>query len=245
MQSLLSPSAPALVFGGSRGMGAAIVRRLASEGRPVTFTYSASREAALGIVRDIEQADGAAFAIQADSSNPEAVRAAVELAVERHGPLGVLVINAGVLIGGAIDAFALEDFDRMLAVNVRGVFAAIRHASPHLVDGARIVTIGSNTADRIGSPGSSVYAMTKAAVAQLVRGAALDFAPRGITVNNIQPGPIETDMTADLMEYIAPRLPLGRIGTPQEVAGLVAWLTGPDAGYMTGASLTIDGGWTA
>lgn len=245
MQSPLPASAPALVFGGSRGMGAAIVRRLAAEGRPVAFTYSASRDAALSIVRDIEQAGGAAFAIQDDSSDPEAVRKAVAVAIERHGPLGVLVINAGVLIGGSIDAFAFEDFDRMLAVNVRGVFAAIRHAAPHLMDGARIVTIGSNTADRIGSPGSSVYAMTKAAVAQLVRGAALDFAPRGITVNNIQPGPIETDMTAELMEFITPRLPLGRIGKPQEIAGLVSWLTGPDAGYMTGASLTIDGGWTA
>ena len=118
--------------------------------------------------------------------------------------------------------FAIEDLDRLVAVNIRGVLAAIRYAAPHLIDGGRIVTIGSNTAERIGAPGSSVYAMTKASVAQLVRGASLDFAPCGITVNNVQPGPIETDMTADLMEHIVPRLPLGRIRRPDEIADLVA-----------------------
>lgn len=238
-------AAPALVFGGSRGMGAAIVRRLAAEGRPVAFTYAASAGAAEAIVAEIEAAGGSALALQADSADPEAVWAAVAAAVDRYGALGVLVVNAGVLMSGTIDQFPLADFDRMLAVNVRGVFAAIHHAAPHMLDGGRIITIGSNTAERIGGPGSSVYAMTKAAVAQLVRGAALDFAPRRITVNNVQPGPTETDMTADLMDYLTPRLPLGRIGKPTEIAGLVAWLAGPDAGYMTGSSLTIDGGWVA
>lgn len=156
-----------------------------------------------------------------------------------------MVVNAGVLISGRVESFAVADFDRMLAVNVRGVFAAIRYAAPHMLDQGRIVTIGSNTAERIGTAGSSVYAMTKAAVAQLVRGAALDFAPRGITVNNVQPGPVETDMTAGLSAHIQPRLPMGRMGRPDEIAGLVAWLAGPDAGYMSGASLTIDGGWVA
>jgi 3-oxoacyl-[acyl-carrier protein] reductase len=240
-----SPTAPALVFGGSRGMGAAIVRRLAAEGRSVAFTYVSAPDKASALAKAIEDAGGTALPIQADSADPEAVRLAVEIAVERFGTLGVLVVNAGVLIGGAIDQFAISDFDRMLAVNVRGVFTAIRYTAPHLLDGGRIVTIGSNTADRIGAPGSSVYAMTKAAVAQLVRGAALDFAPRQITVNNVQPGPVATDMTADLMDYIVPKLPLGRIGQPDEIADLVAWLTGPGAAYMTGASLTIDGGWTA
>ncbi|MBP7705421.1 MAG: SDR family oxidoreductase [Caulobacter sp.] len=241
-----SPStAPALVFGGSRGMGAAIVRRLAADGRPVAFTYAASADAADALAAEIEAAGGSALAIRADSADPDAIRGAVAGAVNRFGPLGVLVVNAGILMAGTIDQFALEDFDRMLAVNVRGVFAAIHHAAPHMIDGGRMITIGSNTADRIGGPGSSVYAMTKAAVAQMVRGAALDFASRRITVNNVQPGPVETDMTAGLMDYITPRLPLGRIGQPTEIAGLVAWLAGPDAGYMTGASLTIDGGWTA
>lgn len=245
MTTPFSPTAPALVFGGSRGMGAAIVRRLAAEGRPVAFTYVSAPDRAAALAKDIEEAGGAVLALHADSADPEAVRRAVEAAVERFGKLGVLVVNAGVLISGAIDQFALADFDRMLAVNVRGVFAAIHHAAPHMIDGGRIVTIGSNTAERIGAPGSSVYAMTKAAVAQLVRGAALDFAPRQITVNNVQPGPVSTDMTADLMAYITPRLPLGRIGQPEEIADLVTWLAGPGAAYMTGASLTIDGGWTA
>ncbi|HMI18283.1 MAG TPA: SDR family oxidoreductase [Sphingomonas sp.] len=245
MTSTFSHTTPALIFGGARGMGAAIVRRLAAEGRPVAFTYVSSPDRAARLAQDIEASGGAVLAIRADSADPEAVRVAVEAAVERFGTLGVLVVNAGVLISGAIDQFAMNDFDRMLAVNVRGVFSAIRYAAPHMLDGGRIITIGSNTADRIGSPGSSVYAMTKAAVAQLVRGAALDFAPRQITINNVQPGPVETDMTADLMEYIVPKLPLGRIGKPEEIADLVAWLTGPGASYMTGASLTIDGGWTA
>lgn len=245
MTTVVSPIAPALVFGAARGMGAAIVRRLAADGRPVAFTYVSAPDRAAALVQDVEAGGGTVLAIRADSANPEAVRLAVETAVERSGKPGVLVVNAGILMGGAIDQFAMDDFDRMLAVNVRGVFAAIHYAAPHLLDGGRIVTIGSNTADRIGSPGSSVYAMTKAAVAQLVRGAALDFAPRQITVNNVQPGPVETDMTADLMAYIVPKLPLGRIGKPKEIADLVAWLTSPTAGYMTGASLTIDGGWTA
>ncbi len=245
MTTAIYSAAPALVFGGARGMGAAIVRRLAAEGRPVAFTYVSTPDRAAALVQDIEASGGTALAIRADSADPRAVRLAVEAAVERFGKPGVLVVNAGILMSGAIDQFAMDDFDRMLAVNVRGVFAAIRYAAPHLLDGGRIVTIGSNTADRIGSPGSSVYAMTKAAVAQLVRGAALDFAPRQITINNVQPGPVETDMTADLMAYIVPKLPLGRIGKPEEIADLVAWLTSPAAGYMTGASLTIDGGWTA
>jgi 3-oxoacyl-[acyl-carrier protein] reductase len=245
MASRFSATSPALVFGGSRGMGAAIVRRLAADGRPVAFTYVNSPDKAAALAEEIEQAGGSAFAIQSDSADPEAVRRAVEAAVARFGSLGVLVVNAGILVAGTIDRFTIADFDRMTAVNIRGVFAAIHHAAPHLLEGGRIVTIGSNTADRIGSAGSSVYAMTKAAVAQLVRGAALDFASRQITVNNIQPGPIETDMTADLMDYIVPKLPLGRIGKADEIADLAAWLTGPGAGYMTGASLTIDGGWTA
>lgn len=242
--SSFTPRSPALVLGGSRGMGAAIVRRLAAEGRPVAFTYAASPGPAATLAAEVEAAGGTALPLQADSADVQAVREAIEAAVDRFGKLGVLVVNAGVLKAGTIDQFPLADFDHMLAVNVRGVFAALHHAAPHLADGGRVIVIGSNTAGHIGTPGSSVYAMTKAAVAQLARGAALDLAPRRITVNTIQPGPIATDMTADLMDYIAPRLPLGRIGEAGEVAGLAAWLAGSDAGYVTGAALTIDGGWS-
>jgi 3-oxoacyl-[acyl-carrier protein] reductase len=222
MSSTYTSDALALVFGGSRGMGAAIVRRFAADGRPVAFTYARSPDRAAELVREIEAAGGRAMAILADSADPEAIHRAVDAAVGRFGQIGVLVVNAGILMAGTIDQFAIEDFDRMVAVNIRGVYAAIHHAAPHLIDGGRIITIGSNTAERIGGPGSSVYAMTKAAVAQLVRGASLDFAPRGITINNVQPGPTETDMTADLMEHIVPKLPLGRIGHPDEIADLVA-----------------------
>jgi 3-oxoacyl-[acyl-carrier protein] reductase len=152
-----------------------------------------------------------------------------------------VVINAGVLSLGAIQAVELSDLDRGLDVNVRGVFLAIQAAQKHMTDGGRIITIGSNTANRA-SPGSSVYGMTKSAVASLVRSAALDLAARGITVNNIQPGPIRTDMTAALIDQVLPAIPLGRVGDASEIGGLAAYIAGPESGYMTGASLTIDGG---
>ncbi len=152
------------------------------------------------------------------------------------------MVNAGILQRGKIDEVQLEDFDRMVAINIRGVFAALHHAAPHIADGGRIVTIGSNVAVRIGFAGSSTYAMTKAAVAALVKGAAIDLAPRGITVNNIQPGPTLTDMTSDYVEMVRPLIPLARMGETREIAGLVAYLAREEAGFVTGASLTIDGG---
>ena len=153
------------------------------------------------------------------------------------------MVNAGLYRGSPLAEFPLDVLDQMLAVNVRGVFLAIQAAAARMADGGRIVTIGSNTAVRGGVVGSSVYAMTKAAVATLVRELALDLAPRRITLNNIQPGPIATDITDGMLDALASRNPLGRVGQPEEVAALVAHVTGPEAGYMTGASLTIDGGW--
>ena len=139
-----------------------------------------------------------------------------------------------------VEAFTLEDLDLMLDVNVRGVFLAIQASVARMHDGGRVVTIGSNTT---GSQGSSVYAMTKAALATMVKGIALDLAPRQITVNNIQPGPTETDMTAAMVARLREVIPVGRMGQPDEIAALVSYLAGPEAGYMTGASLTIDGGY--
>jgi 3-oxoacyl-[acyl-carrier protein] reductase len=138
----------------------------------------------------------------------------------------------------------VEDLDQMLNVNVRAVFLSIQATVPHLVDGARVITIGSNVAIRTGFQGSSVYQLTKTAVAGMVKGVALDLAPRGITVNNIQPGPTETDMTAGMTEMLAGMSPLKRVGKPQEIAGLISYLASEESGYMTGASLTIDGGLT-
>jgi 3-oxoacyl-[acyl-carrier protein] reductase len=235
---------PAIVFGGSRGIGAAIARRLADH-RPVGLTYASSPEAASAVVADIEAAGGRAVAIQADSADASAIRTAVEQVVERHGPLRIAVVNAGIYLGAPLDAFPLDQLDRMLSVNIRGVFVAIQEAARHMHDGGRIITIGSNAAVRSGVVGSSVYAMTKAAIATLVRELALDLAPRGITIANIQPGPIDTDFTASHRDMLAERSPLRRLGTPQEIAGLVAYLASDGAGYLTGASITVDGGISA
>ena len=235
----------ALVFGGSRGIGAAIVRQLASNGASVALTYANSPEKAAETARAAETHGRAVIAIKADSADPEAVRDAVARTVAHFGRLDILVVNAGILIRGTVDTYDLADFDRMVATNVRGVFVAIQAAARHLPDGGRIITIGSNTAVRTAFPGSSVYSMTKGAIASLVRGVAIDLACRGITVNNVQPGPTATDMTASLVETVKPLVPLGRLGKPEEIAGLVAYLASAEAGFITGSSLTIDGGYVA
>lgn len=232
----------ALVLGGSRGIGAAIVERLAADGAQVAFTYASSPDNAETLRAAIGAKGGQAVAIKADSADAAQIEAAVDQTLARFGRLDILVVNAGILQRGKIDEVRLEDFDRMVAINIRGVFAALHHAAPHIADGGRIVTIGSNVAVRIGFAGSSTYAMTKAAVAALVKGAAIDLAPRGITVNNIQPGPTLTDMTGDYVEMVTPLIPLARMGETREIAGLVAYLAREEAGFVTGASLTIDGG---
>ncbi len=234
----------ALVLGGSRGIGASIVKRLAANGAQVVFTYSSSPDRADAVAAEIAKGGGVAVAMKADSGDPDQIRATVDEAVARFGQLDILVVNAGILSRGTIDEVTLEDFDRMVAVNVRGVFAALHYAAPKLSDGGRIITIGSNTAVRVGFPGASVYAMTKAAVATLVKGVAIDLAPRAITVNNIQPGPTVTDMTREVAELVLPLIPLRRMGETREIAGLVSYLAGEEAGFITGASMTIDGGYS-
>lgn len=233
----------AMVFGGSRGIGAGIAQRLAKDGFDVALTYVSRPDSAQAVVEAIEASGRRGVAIRADSGDPEAIRGAVDQAVEVLGPLDAVVVNAGVLHIASIESFALEDLDRSLDVNVRGVFLAIQAAVAQLRDGGRVVTIGSNTAIRTGSQGSSVYGMTKAAVAAMVKGIALDLAPRRITVNNVQPGPTETDMTASMVEALRQIVPLRRVGRPDEIGALVSYLAGPESGYMTGASLTIDGGY--
>lgn len=236
-------SKTALVFGGSRGIGAAAVERLAREGFAVAFTYVSRPDAAQALVEKLTSTGGNALAIQADSADPAAIRAAVEQAVAHFDGLDAVVVNAGILRMGPIDTVSLDELDQMLAINVRGVFLSIQAAAAHLPEGGRIITIGSNTAVRTGHPGTSVYQFTKAAVAAMVKGIALDLAPRGITVNNVQPGPIDTDMNAGAIEMLAGKSPMGRVGKPGEIAGLIAYLAGAESGYMTGESITIDGGW--
>ncbi len=233
----------ALVFGGARGIGAASVRRLTKDGFDVAFTYVSRADSASELASSIQAAGRKVLAIQADSANPDAISEAVRTAVDELGPLDVVVVNAGILRINTVDAVALEELDLMIDVNIRGVFLAIQAAVAQMKDGGRVVTIGSNTAERTGFQGSSVYQFTKAAVAAMVKGLALDLAPRQITVNNVQPGPTNTDMNTGSIEFLTDRSPLKRVADPAEIAELVSYLAGPGSSYMTGSSLTIDGGW--
>ena len=235
----------AFVTGGSRGIGAGIVRRLALDGASVAFTYSNSEEKALHLVSEVESSAGNALALKADSAYAEELQSAVIKATESFGPLDIFVSNAGILGLGTIDTYSVEDFDRMVAINIRAAFIGIQAAARKMKDGGRIILIGSNTAIRTAFPGGSIYSMTKAALTGLVRGAAIDLAPRAITVNNVQPGPTATDMASPHAERIMPLIPLKRLGNVSEIAGLVAYLASEEAGFITGASLTIDGGYVA
>lgn len=248
MTGTLTPTATdtraALVFGGSRGIGAATVRRLAADGFAVAFTYASSAEQADALVREIEGKGGRALAVRADSTEPDAITHAVEEVVGVLGQLTAVVVNAGIARVGLIQDVPLADLDEMLAVNVRGVYLAVQATVPHLVDGARVVTIGSNVAVRTGTAGASVYQLTKTAVAGLVKGVALDLAPRGITVNNLQPGPVDTDINTGAVDQLIARSPMNKIASPDDIADFVSYLTGDSAHYVTGASLTVDGGFT-
>ncbi len=236
----------AFVTGGSRGIGAAIARRLALEGAAVAITYASSQQKADELVRAIEAKGGRALAIRADSADSDALKNAITQTVEAFGRLDVLVNSAGTLAIATVDQFSLKDFDRMVAVNIRAVFVASQEAARHMGEGGRIINIGSVNGDRIPFAGGSIYAMTKAAVAGLTRGMARDLGPRGITVNNVRPGPTETDMNpaeGAFAETMKAMLAVGRYGQADEIAGMVAYLASPEAAFVTGASLTIDGGY--
>ena len=238
----------AFVQGGSRGIGAAIVQRLAAEGATVAFTYVSSPDKAQALVSSVEAAGGRALAIQADSSDAAALQQAIRVAAETFGRLDILVNNAGVLAMGPIDQFKLEDLDRTLAVNVRSVFVATQEAARYMGDGGRVISIGSTNAERIPFAGGAVYAMSKSALVGLTKGLARDLGPRGITVNNVQPGPVDTDMNpanSDFATSLTGLMALPRYGKAEEIASFVAYLAGPEAGYITGANLMIDGGFSA
>jgi 3-oxoacyl-[acyl-carrier protein] reductase len=238
----------ALVTGASRGIGAAIAKRLAADGAAVALTYSASPGKANEVVRSIEEAGGKAQAIKADAADTEAVRLAVAKTVGAFGGIDILVNNAGVIAFAPIEQFSLEDFEKLIAVNVRGLFVATQEAARHMREGGRIIHIGSTNSERMPFVGGSVYALTKAAVAGFTKGVARDLGPRGITVNNVQPGPIDTDANpadSDLAKGVVPNTALQRYGNTDEIASFVAFLASSESSYITGASLLADGGFAA
>ncbi|MCX6952613.1 MAG: SDR family oxidoreductase [Verrucomicrobia bacterium] len=245
----LLKSKRALVTGGSRGIGAAIVRRLAEAGADVAFTYVKSLAQAETLVASVRAGGGRVLAIQSDSADAAALQAAVDHAARELGGLDILVNNAGVFLMGPADTFSLADFDRTIAVNVRAVFVATQAALRHLPAGGRIINISSCNADRMPVAGGGVYAMSKAALQGLVQGFARDLGPRGITINNVQPGPVDTDMNPASGDFAAVLIKqfmaIPRYGTGAEIAEFVTFLSGPHASYITGANLTIDGGFSA
>jgi 3-oxoacyl-[acyl-carrier protein] reductase len=238
----------ALVTGGSRSIGAAIAKRLAADGAAVAITYSASPEKAKDVVAAIEGGGGRALAISADAGEPEAVRAAVAKTVEAFGGIDILVNNAGIALGGPIDEIAFEDYERMIAVNVTGVFVATQEAVRKMKPGGRVIQIGSSMARYAAFPTASLYTLTKGAIAGFNRSLARDLGPRGITVNIVHPGPTDTDMNPDggpISKIVGPGIAIGRYGKVEEIASAVAYLASPEAAFITGAELIADGGLTA
>jgi 3-oxoacyl-[acyl-carrier protein] reductase len=238
----------ALITGGSRGIGAAIAKRLAADGAGVAITYTKGADAAASVVKEIERAGGKALAIQADATDAKAVASAVEKTVATFGRLDILVNNAGTAIPKPFVETTLDELDRMLDLNIRGVLVATQAALKHIKDGGRIIMIGSCVGERMMTPGLAAYSATKGAVKMFTQGLSREVGGRGITVNNVQPGPIDTDLNPAASEWAEPQkanTALKRYGKVEEVAALVAFVASPEASYITGANLTVDGGTNA
>ncbi len=238
----------ALITGGSRGIGAAIAKRLAADGAKVAITYTKGADAAASVVKEIERAGGKAIAIQADAADAKAGKAAVEKTVATFGRLDVLVNNAGTAIPKTFEETTLEEMDRVLDINVRGVFIATQAALKHMKSGSRIIMVGSAVGERVLVPGLVPYSATKGAVKIFTQALSRELGSRGITVNNVQPGPIDTDLNPAAGDWAVPQkavTALDRFGRVDEVAALVAFVAGPESSYITGANLTVDGGMNA
>lgn len=232
----------ALVTGGSRGMGAAIVKRLVAEGATVAFTYVKSAAKAQELVAALGDN---VIAIQADNASHIAVTAAVEQVAATFGRIDILVNNAGVYLQKGLLEHTAADYDQVMDVNVKAVFMASLAAIPHIPSGGRIISIGSNMADRVVGPGGTLYAMSKSALIGLTKGLARELGPKSITVNLVQPGPVDTDMNPDSGDHAAfakGYMALGHYGNVVNIAGLVAYLAGQESGFITGTAITIDGG---
>ncbi len=238
----------ALVTGGSRGIGAAIAKRLAADGANVAITYAKGEDAAASVVKEIEHSGRKAIAIQADATDAKAVKAAVEKTVAAFGRLDVLVNNAGTAIPKTFEETTLEEMDRVIDINIRGIFAATQAALKHMKDGGRIITIGSAVGERAASPWLVPYSPTKGAVKMFTQALSREVGSRGITVNNVQPGPIDTDLNPASGDWAVPQkaaTALDRYGKVDEIAAMVAFVAGPESSYITGANLTVDGGMNA
>jgi 3-oxoacyl-[acyl-carrier protein] reductase len=238
----------ALVTGGSRGIGAAIAKRLAADGASVAITYAKDASAASAVVKAIERDGGRAIAIQADAANVEAVKSAVEKVFATFGRLDVLVNNAGMAIPKAFEETTLEEMDRVIDINVRGVFVTTQAALKHMNDGGRIIMIGSAVGERVLTPGLVPYSATKGAVKIFTQALSRELGGRGITVNNVQPGPIDTDLNPASGDWAVPQkaaTALNRYGHVDDIASMVAFVAGPESSYITGANLTVDGGMNA
>jgi len=238
----------ALITGGSRGIGAAIAKRLASDGAKVAITYSKGADAAASVVKEIERDGGKAIAIQADATDAEAAKAAVGKVVATFGQLDILVNNAGTAIPKTFEETTLEEIDRVLNLNVRGVLIATQAALKHMKSGGRIIMIGSAVGERVAAPGLVPYAATKGAVKMFSQALSRELGSRGITVNNVQPGPIDTELNPATSEWAVPQkaaTALDRYGHVDEIAAMVAFVAGPESSYITGANLTVDGGMNA
>jgi 3-oxoacyl-[acyl-carrier protein] reductase len=238
----------ALVTGASRGIGAAIAKRLASQGADVAITYARDAKSAEAVVKAIEGSGRKALAVQANAADAAAVKAAVEQVVKTFGRIDVLVNNAGLAIPKPFEEATLEELDQVIDTNLRGVFIATQAALKHIPKGGRIISIGSCVGERNFTPGLAAYAATKGAVKMFTQGLARELGDRAITVNNVQPGPIDTDLNPAAGDWAAPQIAntaLKRYGTVDEVAALVAFVASPEAAYITGANLTVDGGTNA
>jgi 3-oxoacyl-[acyl-carrier protein] reductase len=238
----------ALVTGGSRGIGAAIAKRLAADGASVAITYAKDASAAAAVVKAIEHGGGKAIAIQADAVDVEAVRGAVGKAIATFGRLDVLVNNAGTAIPKPFEETTLEEMDRVININIRGIFVTTQAALKHMKEGGRIINIGSCVGERAQAPGLVPYSATKGAVKMFTQALSREVGSRGITVNNVQPGPIDTDLNPASGDWSVPQkaaTALDRYGRVEEIAAMVAFIAGPESSYITGANLTVDGGMIA
>ncbi|MBD8512859.1 3-oxoacyl-ACP reductase FabG [Photobacterium sp. CAU 1568] len=238
----------AFIQGGSRGIGAAIVERLVSEGASVAFTYVLSHSKANALVNELTSKGGKVIAIKADSTKPEDIRNAMGRVVELFGQLDIVVNNSGVLIWDNVENLTLDDWEKTINTNVRSVFIASNEAAKYMNNYGRIINISSTNAQRIPFAGGAIYGMSKSALSGLVKGLSRDLGHRGITVNNILPGPVDTDLNpenSDTSEKVKAIGALGRYGQAEEIANLVAFVASAEAGYITGADLMIDGGFSA